>query len=318
MCIRSTIRADIPLCPMAPTARRAARELTPIFQAMTCNFRLFRDCRPMKRSSTMRAGFSLIELCVVILIIGVVVSIAFPQFAPLLIFSELDAEARRLAHYGSGVVAEAALFGSEIIVYIDLDAQEYYATRMVYPQADEDAEETVDQLGVFSDFRASGNYSSAEITEMLNAKAQGDNRLSSALPEDFDPAAADAQMYDRFDTRHRQLLYARAQNVKHDAGFLSEIGPLFEQEFTLSWTEPYEEELSDPLLGRYKLPESVRINAVRVEDGTVSSGVAQVDVSPLGLSCQVTLYLRNEDGDVFTVDWSPLTGRGVSREGKWE
>jgi len=266
----------------------------------------------------MRAGFSLIELCVVILIIGVVVSIAFPQFAPLLIFSELDAEARRLAHYGSGVVAEAALFGSEIIVYIDLDAQEYYATRMVYPQADEDAEETVDQLGVFSDFRASGNYSSAEITEMLNAKAQGDNRLSSALPEDFDPAAADAQMYDRFDTRHRQLLYARAQNVKHDAGFLSEIGPLFEQEFTLSWTEPYEEELSDPLLGRYKLPESVRINAVRVEDGTVSSGVAQVDVSPLGLSCQVTLYLRNEDGDVFTVDWSPLTGRGVSREGKWE
>ena len=261
-------------------------------------------------------GFSLIELCVVILIMGLIASIAFPQFAPLLVFSELDGEARRLAHYGSGVIAEASMFGEEVTVYIDLNTQEYYSVHIVYPDASEGLEESVDQLGMFSDFRSSNEYSSTDISEMLAASSQGDQRLSSKLPEGFDPAEADVQMYDRFNARHRQILLSHAQNVKQDESFLSEIGPLFETEFTLSLEEPYEEELADAILERHKLPEGILIDGVASESGTTSSGVAEIHVSPLGLNDQIAIYLRNEDGDYFTVLWNPLTGRGISQEGR--
>lgn len=269
-----------------------------------------------KNDASLCAGFSLIELCVVILIMGLVAAIAFPQLAPLLIFSELDAESRRLAHYGAGVIAEASMFGTDVTVYIDLDNQEYYAVRLVYPEPSEGLEESIDQLGIFSDFRSSNDYSAADISEMLSAGSQGDQRLTSKLPEGFDPAEADTQMYDKFNARHRQLLYTRAQNVKQDESFLSEIGPLFESEFSLSWEEPQEEELADPILQRHKMPQGIWIDGVGGEGGMSSSGVAEIHVSPLGLSDQAVMYLRNEDGDYFTVLWNPLTGRGISQEGR--
>lgn len=253
----------------------------------------------------------------VIIIVGVIASVALPQLLPLLIFSELDGEARRLANYGAGAIAEAALFGTDITVHFDLAEQEYYATRLVFPEAEEEAE-AMDHLGMFSSFRSSSDLSPAELSDMLAARAQGDQRLSSDLPAGFDPAEADAQMHDRFSTRFYQLLYKRAENVKHDTGFLSEIGPLFEREFTLSWSEPYEEELTDPILRRYRLPAGVQLADVRVEGSSNTRGTVEIDVSPLGLNYEVLLYLRNDDGDYFTVVWHPLTGRGMAREGRWE
>ena len=266
--------------------------------------------------STGSAGFTLIELCAVIFIMGIIASVAFPQLLPLLVFSEVDAEARRLANYGSGAIAEAALFGSELTVYIDLDNQEYYTVHMVYPDNSDDLEESVDQLGLFNQFRSSGEHSSTDISEMLSAQSQGDKRLSSQLPEGFDTAEADAQMYDKFNQRQRQILYARAKNVKQDESFLSEIGPLFETEFTLSLEEPYEEELYDPILERYRMPEEIRIESVSQAGGTSSTGIVSVPISPLGLIDDVVISIRNQDGTYFSVLWNPLTGRGVSQEGK--
>ena len=238
---------------------------------------------------------------------------------PLIAFSELDGQARKLAQYGSAVIAEASLFGKELTIYIDLDNQEIYTMETIYPEEGAEGEsDTVDQMGMFSDLRRSGNYSPEELAEMVSGASQGNRRLSGALPEEFDPAKADAQMKDQFDTRQRQMLYMRSKNVKQDESFLNEIGPLFDEGYELAWVEPYEEELTDPLLERYKMPQGVRVKEVQIEGESITSGVVEIGVTALGLEQPVFMYVVNEDDDYFTVNWNPLTGRGDARDGRME
>lgn len=246
---------------------------------------------------------------------SIITAVALPQLMPLLVFSELEGQARKLTHYGSAVMAEAALFGSELTVYMDLDEQQVYVTQTIYPSEDEEGEEEVDHMQMFSDFRRSGEYSSEELTEMLAGTSGGNLRASGDLPEEFDPAEADAQMKGHLDSRHHQILYKRAQNVKQDASFLSEIGPLFEEEFALSFAEPYEEELTEPLLERIRLPEGVRLDEVYLNGESMTRGVGEVQVTSLGLEQPVVLFVCNEE-ECFTITWNPLTGRGSMEQGR--
>lgn len=263
-------------------------------------------------------GFTLLELCVVIVIIGVIAGISAPYLVNLIAFGEVDGEARRLAGYGSSVVAEAALFKTPLLFRVDLDRQEYYTVQLVYPEPEpaDGGEAPPDQTALLREFAKSSGMSSADLSNALAGGAADDPRFRGMLPDDFDAELADQQMNDKFGRFARTLLETRAKNVVHTDGFLDEIGPLFEKEFTLEENEPVEEELGDPILARRKLPEGIQIESVSIDGGKSGRGLVEIEVSPLGLSQRVGFHVVNADGEYMTVWWDPLSGRGVSRSGK--
>ncbi|HPO13333.1 MAG TPA: prepilin-type N-terminal cleavage/methylation domain-containing protein [Candidatus Hydrogenedentes bacterium] len=271
------------------------------------------QCRlPWRRAG----GFTLIELSVVIFLIALISAIAFPQLAPVIMFTELEGEARHLSNYGRAAIAESTLFRADITVRFDLDNQEYYCIRVVYPEPESDeGEPAEDQMALLSQLRGSG-MSTADLGGILSsARMQGDTL---GLPDGFDDEAANRQLSDKFDRFARRVLEERAKNVKQEESLLDEIGPLFDPEdkFSLDLAEPEEQELVDPALQRVLLSPTVRLESVIIDGVAQSRGVAEVKLSPLGLSSEVGFYLVNEDEEYFTVIWDPLTGGTNILDGK--
>lgn len=253
-----------------------------------------------------RAGFTLLELAVVILLIGIISAIVFPQIFPVIVYSRLEGSARHLANFGRGAMAHATLLREPITVRLDLDKQEYYAFRLVIPKSDKEEEEEPDQLALLSDFKHGGGLSSEEVSAMMRGES-----LSGAPAKnrgEFDPELANKQMSDKFDLFARRATQERAKNVKHE-GFLDEIGPLFEKEFALDELEPVEEELMDPVLRRTTLDEDVRIEAVVVGGARYTKGVVEIELTPLGVLEDVGFHVVNADTDYFTVTWNAVSAR---------
>lgn len=73
-------------------------------------------------------GFTLIELSIVILIIAIVARFAVPKLRTLTA-AELGATTRRLAHTTRYLYEEAALRGTVLTLYFDLDRQQYWVAR---------------------------------------------------------------------------------------------------------------------------------------------------------------------------------------------
>lgn len=82
----------------------------------------------------MERGYTLIELGVVILIIGILFMVAAPRLAPFLTETRLDASARQLATFCRYLNAQAVLSKTYLALQVDTDAGEYWVTTVATAQ----------------------------------------------------------------------------------------------------------------------------------------------------------------------------------------
>jgi len=232
-----------------------------------------------------RTGYTLVELVLVVFIISMVLAIALPRLLPLIAFSQLEASARHVAGFGRAAIAECAMSGDRFTVRIDLDNQQYWAVRWLSEDAD-----------LFSD-------SDEEETDQEQMDQEALMQHIAELSTD-DMDVVSRQIQERFDRFVQASIQARARNVDQE-GILSGVADDMFTEFRLDADdeEDKSEEVKSALLTRTILPEGVRIETVQIGNAGKTSGVAEVEVTPMGLNEFVYFYLKNENDEYYTVVW---------------
>jgi prepilin-type N-terminal cleavage/methylation domain-containing protein len=245
-----------------------------------------------------RTGYTLVELVLVVFIISMVLAIALPRLLPLIAFSQLEASARHVAGFGRAAIAECAMSGDRFTVRIDLDNQQYWAVRWLSEDAD-----------LFSD-------SDEEETDQEQMDQEALMQHIAELSTD-DMDVVSRQIQERFDRFVQASIQARARNVDQE-GILSGVADDMFTEFRLDADdeEDKSEEVKSALLTRTILPEGVRIETVQIGNAGKTSGVAEVEVTPMGLNEFVYFYLKNENDEYYTVVWDAVTGDSRLYEGK--
>lgn len=254
-----------------------------------------------------RAGFTLIELMVVLAIMLGVLAVAFPRLLPVIAFSGHEGAARRLSSYGRNAMSQASLLHEHYTVYVDLDAQEYYVLR--WPKSSEFLEGfEEDGAEDKADEDSEEPEPMKRSEDLLAAMATMEEDGSSA---DFDLEYQSAAMQFRFDEFHRQRIMVQTKNVEYDDGLLAGVADdLFSEDFTFDEDAAPDEptEISDPLLPRTKLPRDIYIEAVRVGDKEIARGVVEIEITSVGLAEPVTFFVKNKQNEYYTVTWDAVTG----------
>lgn len=222
------------------------------------------------------AGFTLMELMVVIGIIAMIVSVAMPQLLPLLSFSTHEGAARRLAGYGRTAMGHAALTHETVIVVVDLVNQEYWSERNRFVQTLPEAQ----------------------------APAFGGAPTDEA-----------GEMYQRFEDIAMQALIARANRVPQSESTdpFAQAPSSFDDRsgrapFDLQPKRELErEEMGEQLLQRVRVPDGVYIESVVIGEEEFFDGVLEVELSPLGLEGTIEFVLVNDELEYYTVVWDAIT-----------
>jgi prepilin-type N-terminal cleavage/methylation domain-containing protein len=265
-------------------------------------------------------GFTLLELALVVMLIGVLLSVTVPHLLPVIAYSELEGAARHLANYGRSVMARAALSHENLTVHVKLDErmdepQQYWCVEWPDQAAEfglsddgEDKEKKKEALKIVEEImqNPSDLMLQAEATKKLEQMGQNQAELLALAVQE------------KFERMARMGVMARARNVKHD-GIMDEFGPLFEKEFTLDPEEDGKDkanEVMDDVLARTRVTKGVEIESLEVGETRHSSGEVEIEATPLGLSSPVRFYLTNEDRDYLTVVWDPITGNAYVLDGK--
>jgi len=255
------------------------------------------------------AGYTLIELMVVVGLIMLVMAMAVPHLAPAIAFAGFEGSARHLANYGRVAMAYAAVERERITVVIDLDKAEYWATRWSSDAGDLFEDEAMfEEEDLFEDKRP------ADFEPFYFGERDD-------LSEDEAEERA-LEMRERFERMVRLSLEARARNVRHEGLFSDE--PLFSDdpmfsEFTLDLdgeADDHTEEVKDDLLLRTALPHGVIIESVQMGAAEYFKGMVEIEISSLGLGEPVVFYIKNEKEEYYTVAWDAITGGAHLYEGK--
>jgi hypothetical protein len=213
------------------------------------------------------------------------------------------AEANRLSNFGRTAIARSAMMREHYSVMIDIDNQEYWVLR--WPTAAELEEEE----SITPEQKIALGTKSAPVEEN---------------PQDA-LAAKSKEMRASFEALARLTTENRARHVRHDkdSEMFNDAEPMFKSdEFELEKMEDEETEkemrteVVHHLLNRHRLPDGVRMETVETTGMAYTSGVVEVDVTPLGLMEPVAIFIVDDQESALTVKWDAMTGLAHVGDGR--
>ena len=248
-----------------------------------------------------RNGFTMIELMVVMIVMVLLMSVAMPQLWPTLAYAGLEGQAHHLANFGRAAVAHCTLMRERFVIKIDLNDQKYWAEKV---------DEAPEALGIQTDKKNADDKEQQPFVPLSQLDPTTLNKL--------DPAQRSRQCRQAMEMFVRTAIAARASNVQQeDDGFLKDVGPKFKK-FELGGKKKKDNTVHLNLLEPTTMPDNIAIDSVVVGGKTYTKDTVEVEILPLGLTQNVTFYLKGENNDYYTVVWDAITGGARVYDGKKE